>query len=65
MAKDNGTESLKSRELRPPPPMKFLDESHPIFSNPSVITSGFRGIMGPSDPCSKMQFQFPLLRRSS
>ena len=37
-SKDTGTKSSGPRELRPPPPMKFLDESHPIFSNPTVIT---------------------------
>ena len=40
MAKGNGTKSSRPRELRPPPPMKVPDESHPIFSNPSVITFG-------------------------
>ena len=43
-SKDNGTTS-SSRPTRKwpvsePPPMKFLDESHPIFSNPTVITFG-------------------------
>ena len=40
MEQDNGTKPSSVRELRPPPPMKFLDESHPIFSNPTVIMFG-------------------------
>ena len=41
MAQDNiGTTSTKRREPRPTPPMKFSDASHPIFSNPTVITFG-------------------------
>ena len=38
MTKDSGTKSSRARKLRPPPPMKVADESHPIFANPTVIT---------------------------
>ena len=38
-SKDTGIRSLKRLEFKPTP-MKFADESHPIFSNPTVITFG-------------------------
>ena len=38
MAKDNGTESTQKLSPRGwPVPMKFLDASHPIYSNPTGI----------------------------
>ena len=37
MAKDTGTKPSSRPEFKPTP-MKFADESHPIFSNPTVIT---------------------------
>ena len=41
MAQDNsGKNSTSRREPRPPPPMKFSDASHPIFSNPTAIMFG-------------------------
>ena len=41
MAQDNsGKNSTRRREPRPPPPMKFSDASHPIFSNPTAIMFG-------------------------
>jgi len=36
-SKDTEIRSLKRPEFKPTP-MKFADESHPIFSNPTVIT---------------------------
>jgi len=36
-SKDTEIRSLKRPEFKPTP-MKVLDESHPIFSNPTVIT---------------------------
>jgi len=38
-SKDTEIRSLKRPEFKPTP-MKFADESHPIFSNPTVITFG-------------------------
>ena len=44
MAKDNGTMPSRTPTKKwpdsPLTPMKFLDESHPIFSNPTVIMFG-------------------------
>ena len=41
MAKNDGTESTPKPSKRPwPVPMKFLDPSHPIYANPTVITFG-------------------------
>ena len=38
MAKDSETGSTRRPyKKRPPPPMKFPDASHPIYSNPTVI----------------------------
>ena len=38
-SKDTGTKSSSRPEFKRTP-MKVLDESHPIFSNPTVITFG-------------------------
>ena len=38
-SKDTEIRSLKRPEFKPTP-MKVLDESHPIVSNPTVITFG-------------------------
>jgi len=38
-SKDTEIRALKRPEFKPTP-MKVLDESHPIFSNPTVITFG-------------------------
>ena len=52
MAQDNsGKNSTSRREPRPPPPMKYWDASHPIFSNPTAIMFG-RPTLGSTESSS-------------